>query len=151
MRNALSEVRRIIYDLRPMALDDLGIIPTLKKYTSTRMEYNQGIDIKFRSTESEIPLPKDYEVAIFRLVQECINNALKHANPTEIIVKIEWATKNINIVVRDNGVGFNTKELKTNSFGLIGLRERIDLLKGTMDVQSVIGQGTVVMFQIPYP
>ena len=69
----------------------------------------------------------------------------------QIIVKIEWATKNINIVVRDNGVGFNTKELKTNSFGLIGLRERIDLLKGTMDVQSVIGQGTVVMFQIPYP
>ena len=151
VRNALSEVRRIIYDLRPMALDDLGIIPTLKKYTSTRMEYNQGIDIKFRSTESEIPLPKDYEVAIFRLVQECINNALKHANPTEITVKIEWATKFINIVVRDNGIGFNTKDIKQGSFGLIGLQERIELIKGSMDVQSVIGQGTLVMFQIPYP
>ena len=151
VRNALSEVRRIIYDLRPMALDDLGIIPTLKKYTSTRMEYNQGIDIKFRSIGSEVPLPKDYEVAIFRLVQECINNALKHANPTEINVKIEWATKFTNIVVRDNGVGFNTKEVKQGSFGLIGLQERIDLIKGTMDVQSVIGQGTTVMFKIPYP
>ena len=151
VRNALSEVRRIIYDLRPMALDDLGIIPTLKKYTSTRMEYHQGIDIKFRSIESEVPLPKDYEVAIFRLVQECINNALKHANPTEITVKIEWATKFINIVVRDNGVGFNTKEIKQGSFGLIGLQERIELIKGSMDVQSVIGQGTLVMFQIPYP
>ena len=151
VRNALSEVRRIIYDLRPMALDDLGIIPTLKKYTSTRMEYHQGIDIKFRSIESEVPLPKDYEVAIFRLVQECINNALKHANPTEITVKIEWATKFINIVVRDNGIGFNTKDIKQGSFGLIGLQERIELIKGSMDVQSVIGQGTLVMFQIPYP
>jgi len=151
VRNALSEVRRIIYDLRPMALDDLGIIPTLKKYTSTRMEYHQGIDIKFRSIESEVPLPKDYEVAIFRLVQECINNALKHANPTEITVKIEWAKKYINIVVRDNGVGFNTKQIKQGSFGLIGLQERIELVKGSMDVQSVIGQGTLVMFQIPYP
>ncbi len=151
VRNALSEVRRIIYDLRPMALDDLGIIPTLKKYTSTRMEYNQGINITFRSTESEISLPKDYEVAIFRLVQECINNSLKHANPTQINVKIEWAAYFINIVVRDNGIGFNTKEVKSTSFGLIGLRERIELLKGTMEVQSVIGQGTLVMFQIPYP
>ena len=151
VRNALSEVRRIIYDLRPMALDDLGIIPTLKKYTSTRMEYHQGIDIKFRSIESEVPLPKDYEVAIFRLVQECINNALKHANPTEITVKIEWATKFINIVVRDNGIGFNTKQIKQGSFGLIGLQERIELVKGSMNVQSVIGQGTLVMFQIPYP
>ena len=151
VRNALSEVRRIIYDLRPMALDDLGIIPTLKKYTSTRMEYHRGIDIKFRSIESEVPLPKDYEVAIFRLVQECINNALKHANPTEITVKIEWATKFINIVVRDNGIGFNTKDIKQGSFGLIGLQERIELIKGSMDVQSVIGQGTLVMFQIPYP
>jgi len=151
VRNALSEVRRIIYDLRPMALDDLGIIPTLKKYTSTAMEYNQGIDIKFRSTKSEISLPKDYEVAIFRLVQECINNALKHANPTEINVKIEWATYFINVVVRDNGVGFNTKELKPGTFGLVGLRERIDLLKGSMDVQSAKGKGTLVMFQIPYP
>lgn len=151
VRNALSEVRRIIYDLRPMALDDLGIIPTLKKYTSTMMEYNQGIDIQFRSIESEVPLPKDYEVAIFRLVQECINNALKHANSTEINVKVEWAPKFINVVVRDNGVGFNTKEKKPHSFGFIGLQERIDLLKGSMDVKSKIGQGTVVMFRIPYP
>ena len=151
VRNALSEVRRIIYDLRPMALDDLGIIPTLKKYISTTMEYNQGIDINFRSTGADIPLLKDYEVAIFRLVQECINNALKHANPTEINVKIEWATKLINVVVRDNGVGFNEEEVKPNSFGLIGLQERVDLLKGSMVVQSVIGQGTLMMFQIPYP
>jgi two-component system, NarL family, sensor histidine kinase DegS len=151
VRNALSEVRRIIYDLRPMALDDLGIIPTLKKYISTTMEYNPGIDINFLSSGCEILLPKDYEVAIFRLVQECINNALKHANPTEINVKVEWAREHINVVVKDNGIGFNKEEVKPNSFGLIGLQERIDLLKGSMDVQSVIGQGTLIMFQISYP
>ncbi len=151
VRNALSEVRRIIYDLRPMALDDLGIIPTLKKYISTTMEYNPGIDINFLSSGCEILLPKDYEVAIFRLVQECINNALKHANPTEINVKIEWARQHINVVVKDNGIGFNKEQVKPNSFGLIGLKERVDLLKGSMDVQSVIGRGTLIMFQISYP
>ena len=57
----------------------------------------------------------------------------------------------MNIVVCDNGVGFNTKEIKQGSFGLIGLQERIELIKGSMEVQSVIGQGTLVMFQIPYP
>lgn len=150
VRNALSEVRRIIYDLRPMALDDLGIIPTLKKYISTTMEYNPGIQITFLSTESDLKLPNDYEVAIFRLIQECLNNAIKHAEPTIIQVKLERASKNINVVVRDNGKGFDTEQLKPNSFGLIGLQERVDLLKGKMEIKSKIGEGTLVMFQIPY-
>lgn len=151
VRNALSEVRRIIYDLRPMALDDLGIIPTLKKYISTTMEYNPDINITFWSSESEFSLPSDYEVAIFRLVQECINNALKHANASEITVKLEWKSKRVNVVVRDNGKGFNQQEVKNDSFGLIGLRERVDLLNGTIELHSKIGQGTVVVFKIPYP
>ena len=151
VRNALSEVRRIIYDLRPMALDDLGIIPTLKKYISTTMEYNPNVNIDFWSSESEFSLPSDYEVAIFRLVQECINNALKHAHPSEITVKLEWKNTHVNVVIRDNGKGFNQSEVKPGTFGLIGLRERVDLLSGTMELHSKIGQGTVVVFRIPFP
>ena len=151
VRNALSEVRRIIYDLRPMALDDLGIIPTLKKYILTTMEYNPKVNIEFWSSESEFVLPSDYEVAIFRLVQECINNALKHAAPSEVFVKLEWKDKHVNVVVRDNGKGFNENEVKPGSFGLIGLKERVDLLSGTMELRSKVGQGTVVAFKIPFP
>ena len=150
VRNALSEVRRIIYDLRPMALDDLGIVPTLKKYISTIMEYNPKVDISFRTSDNELKLPSDYEVAIFRLTQECINNALKHAKPTEIVVNLEYVNSLLNVIIRDNGIGFNRNDIKNDSFGLIGLQERVDLLNGTMEINSKEGQGTSVLFKIPF-
>lgn len=151
VRDALSEVRRIIYDLRPMALDDLGIVPTLKKYLSTMMEYNPGVDIQFLSYNNEKRISSDYEVAIFRLVQESVTNALKHGKCKSIIVKIEWTHNDINIIVKDNGVGFDKQNVKDQSFGIIGMTERIELLKGSIDILSKIGQGTTVMFKIPYP
>lgn len=151
VRDALSEVRRIIYDLRPMALDDLGIVPTLKKYLSTMMEYNPGVDIQFLSYNNEKRISSDYEVAIFRLVQESVTNALKHGKCKSIIVKIEWTHNDINIIVKDNGVGFDKQNVKDQSFGIIGMTERIELLKGSIDILGKIGQGTTVMFKIPYP
>jgi len=151
VRNALSEVRRIIYDLRPMALDDLGIVPTLKKYLSTVMDYNDGVYIQFLSSGQERRISSGHEVAIFRLVQECVNNSLKHGNPKEINVKIEWARNDINIVVKDDGEGFDTENVREHSFGIIGMKERIDLLEGKMELHSGIGKGTIVIFKIPYP
>ncbi|MEO4054163.1 sensor histidine kinase [Solibacillus sp. CAU 1738] len=149
VRNALSEVRRIIYDLRPMALDDLGIVPTLKKYLSTVMEYNRGVDIHFQSFNQEKRLATNYEVAIFRLVQESVTNAIKHGESSEIFVKLEWLPKTINISVKDNGKGFDKNNIKDQSFGIIGMTERIDLLKGEIDIHSVVDKGTIIMFKIP--
>lgn len=151
VRNALSEVRRIIYDLRPMALDDLGIVPTLKKYVTTIMEYNPGVNIEFQSYSTEQRIPSEYEVAIFRMVQECITNALKHGKPTEISVKLEWLRNDINIVVKDNGAGFDMNQVSDKSFGIVGMKERIELLKGTIEIISTIGRGTIVVFKIPFP
>lgn len=151
VRNALSEVRRIIYDLRPMALDDLGIVPTLKKYILTTMEYNKGAEINFNSSGIEKTLPSNYEVAIFRLVQECINNALKHGNSRVISVKLEWLSNTVNIVVKDDGVGFVREDVRPQSFGLLGMAERAELLNASMDIHSVIGKGTVVLFKLPFP
>jgi two-component system, NarL family, sensor histidine kinase DegS len=151
VRNALSEVRRIIYDLRPMALDDLGIGPTLKKYLSTIMEYNAGVDIQFVSYNNERRISSDYEVAIFRLVQESVNNALKHGKPKNIIVKFEWLRDEINVVVKDDGAGFDTEHIREGSFGLIGMNERIELLKGNLKITSTIGKGTTIMMKVPLP
>ncbi|MEK4384829.1 sensor histidine kinase [Solibacillus sp. FSL W7-1464] len=151
VRNALSEVRRIIYDLRPMALDDLGIDPTLKKYLSTIMEYNPGVEIQFLSYNNERRIPSDYEVAVFRLVQESVNNALKHGKPNLIIVKLEWLCDEINVVIKDNGVGFDTESVREGSFGIMGMRERIDLLKGSLKISSSIGKGTTILMKIPLP
>lgn len=149
VRNALHEVRRIIYDLRPMALDDLGIVPTLRKYLSTVEEYNPGVIIEFKSNGVERRIPSNFEVSIFRLVQECVTNALKHGKTKEIWVKIEWLKSAVNIVVKDNGVGFDRNVEKEKSFGLIGMRERVELLKGSMQIDSTIGKGTIMLFKIP--
>ena len=149
VRNALLEVRRIIYDLRPMALDDLGLIPTLRKYSSTVMEYQKGVTIHFTNNGAEKRIESNIEVAIFRLVQECITNALKHGNSRDVWVKVEWLRDTMNIVVKDNGKGFEANQTKDKSFGIIGMRERMELLKGEMKIMSTIGKGTTVLFRIP--
>jgi len=149
VRNALLEVRRIIYDLRPMALDDLGLIPTLRKYSSTVMEYKKDVTIHFMNNGTEKRFESSIEVAVFRLVQECISNALKHGKSRDVWVKVEWLRDTMNIVVKDNGEGFDPNQTKEKSFGIIGMRERVELLKGEMKIMSTIGKGTTVLFRIP--
>ncbi|MGF9892626.1 histidine kinase [Priestia megaterium] len=150
VRSALYEVRRIIYDLRPMALDDLGLIPTLRKYLDTIEDYNEGKPrITFISIGQEKRTASKLEVALFRLVQEAVTNALKHADATEIQVKIEFNNEHAILLVKDDGCGFNEEEKKENSFGLIGMKERVDLLDGTISVHSKINQGTLVMIKVP--
>nr|WP_269448602.1 sensor histidine kinase [Metabacillus kandeliae] len=154
VRDALYEVRRIIYDLRPMALDDLGLIPTLRKYMATIEEYNGKTKIDFQSLGEgeERRLPPRFEVALFRLAQEAVTNALKHSEASEITVKVEVSSENVNLAVRDNGKGFEMKEIKTKknkSFGLLGMKERVELLDGKMTIDSKIGLGTFIMIQVP--
>ena len=148
-REALHEVRRIIYDLRPMALDDLGLVPTLKKYLKKMMGYNEGVYIHFTSKGPDKRFDSNFEASAFRLIQESVSNALKHAEAKDIWVKLEWLHDTMNIVVKDNGKGFAKEEIKDKTFGLIGMHERIELLKGTIRIDSKIGQGTTVFIQIP--
>ncbi|SLL07673.1 signal transduction histidine kinase [Mycobacteroides abscessus subsp. abscessus] len=149
VRSALYEVRRIIYDLRPMALDDLGLIPTLKKYLKTIEEYHESTKIEFATIGKEARLPSKYEVALFRLVQESVQNALKHAEASNIAVKVELRRDQIIVLVKDNGKGFDKNQKKEESFGLIGMRERVQLLDGEITIDSKIGVGTIVMINVP--
>lgn len=149
VRSALYEVRRIIYDLRPMALDDLGLIPTLKKYLATIEDYNKNVQFSFASFGEEKRLETKYEVALFRLVQEAVQNALKHAEPSEIKVKVEMKSNAALIIVKDDGKGFDTTKKKEKSFGLVGMRERVDMLDGELNIDSSIGEGTIVTIHLP--
>lgn len=154
VRNALYEMRRIIYDLRPMALDDLGLIPTLRKYLYTTEEYNGKVKIHFQcigETEDKRLAPQ-FEVALFRLAQEAVSNALKHSESEEITVKVEITKDFVILMIKDNGKGFDLKEAKekkNKSFGLLGMKERVDLLEGTMTIDSKIGLGTFIMIKVP--
>ncbi|WP_040204210.1 sensor histidine kinase [Neobacillus jeddahensis] len=149
VRSALYEVRRIIYDLRPMALDDLGLVPTLRKYLQTIEEYHNNAKINFVNIGVERRLPTKYEVALFRMIQESVQNALKHANACEIKVTLEITNTAISVLVKDNGVGFDTSQKKPESFGIIGMRERVDLLDGEITYDSKIGRGTTVLIHVP--
>ncbi|WP_101843021.1 sensor histidine kinase [Halobacillus sp. Marseille-P3879] len=148
VRSALYDVRRIIYDLRPMALDDLGLIPTLKKYLATIEEYNK-LQINFTSLGRERRLESKYEVAIFRLIQEAVQNAVKHAEADSIDVKVELRNEKTRIVIKDDGKGFDPEVKKDKSFGLMGMRERVDMVNGELHIQSSPGQGTIVTIELP--
>ncbi|MEH7119375.1 sensor histidine kinase [Neobacillus vireti] len=149
VRAALYEVRRIIYDLRPMALDDLGLVPTLRKYLQTIEEYHNHSRIEFVNTGLELRLPTKYEVALFRMIQESVQNALKHADACEIKVSLEITNSAVTVLIKDNGVGFDTSIKKPESFGMIGMRERVDLLEGEITYDSKIGKGTSVHIRVP--
>ena len=149
VRSALFEVRRIIYDLRPMALDDLGIVPTLKKYLQTTEEYHSNFQITFKNLKEERRLESKYEVAIFRLIQEAVQNAIKHSNGNQIQVKLIINQNSLTATVKDNGRGFDPENVKEGSFGLMGMKERIELLNGKMELCSKKGVGTVVSINFP--
>lgn len=148
IRMSLYEVRRIIFDLRPMVLDDLGLIPTLKKYVSTISEYHDT-KIEFIPVSKEKRLHPKYEVAFFRLVQESVQNAIKHAKATLITVKLELGLNHLSLIVKDNGKGFDPCEIKDKSFGLIGMRERVEMLDGKMTIDSEKEKGTTIFITVP--
>lgn len=148
IRASLHEVRRIIYDLRPMALDDLGLFPTVKKYATTAIGDKLNLDLNFTGDDKDVE--PTYEIAIFRLVQEALQNILKHAFAENIILHIKIKEKQINILIEDDGVGFDFMHDKEQSFGIIGMRERVDLLDGSISINSLVGQGTKITVVLPY-
>ncbi|WP_047980842.1 sensor histidine kinase [Ornithinibacillus contaminans] len=149
VRTSLYEVRRIIYDLRPMALDDLGLIPTIKKYITTTAEYNQ-VKIDFKSIGEVKRINQKYEIAFFRLAQEAIQNAVKHAEASLITVKIEICSNNLNLTIADDGKGFDPTLKRDKSFGLMGMKERVEMFDGSMEINSTIGKGTKIIIRVPY-
>ncbi|WP_347862382.1 ATP-binding protein [Salimicrobium sp. PL1-032A] len=150
VRSSLHEVRRIIYDLHPVALDELQIVPALRKYLTTVSEDHQ-FDIRFRLFGEERRLTSDYEVAVFRLVQEAVQNARKHAEAERIDVRFEWTPGSIIIVIKDDGKGFDLRDKHEDSFGLFGMRERVELLNGYFNIDSSLGSGTSVTIKLPLP
>ncbi|CAN7151884.1 sensor histidine kinase [Paenibacillus sp. LjRoot153] len=153
VRNGLEEVRKIIFNLRPMALDDLGIVPTLRKYVQD-FEDKYRIHTQFNLVGKETRIPSGLEIAIFRLVQEALSNINKHAKATFLSVELTLEPDQVQIYVVDNGIGFDVpltelRIAKGNNFGLLGMRERVELLEGTMVLESEKGSGTKITMLIP--
>jgi len=153
VRSGLEEIRKIIFNLRPMALDDLGLVPTLRKFTQD-FEEKTKIHTVFELIGKETRMPSAMEAAIYRLVQEAFTNALKHASASHVMLEINYQPQHISLVIQDNGVGFNSDLIEQDAtrnahFGLVGMRERIELIEGRMDIDSNPGRGTKIIIDIP--
>lgn len=149
VRSSLYEVRKIIYDLRPMALDDLGLIPTIRKYIANLTDFHK-VEIDFVVIGEEKRLQQKYEIALFRMMQESVQNAIKHARPSLIQIKLQIQKDFVIMVVKDDGCGFDVNVKKEGSFGLIGMNERVDMLGGELEIKSKPNAGTTVMIRVPH-
>jgi len=152
VREVLQDLRKIIFDLRPMALDDLGIVPTLKRFVSNHQEkYDMPIELIIIGEDKK--LSTSLSLAIYRTVQEALTNVRKHASASKVTIKIEFANNKINLSIKDNGCGFNVEEAlndeKSECYGLIGVQERIELLEGEVDFISSPEKGTTIKAVVP--
>ena len=152
VRQSLQDVRKIIFDLRPMVLDDLGLIPAVKRYAEDyQAQYNIPVEILIIGTSRRFSMTT--EVALFRILQECLSNIRKHAKANRVMVKIEILPGKINLVIKDDGMGFIMDQSKNSSkrdcFGLLGMRERTQILKGEIIINSAPGQGTMINISVP--
>lgn len=148
VRACLKETRKIIFDLRPMTLDDLGLVPTVKRFLDTVKERSDIIwAVKILGEERR--LDSYVEVGLFRTIQEAVNNVEKHAGASIINIVMEFRRDMLTVTIEDNGVGFNTADNVGNeSFGLLGMRERINLLSGDLIIKSEKGVGTKISIKV---
>lgn len=141
-----QKVRGFIFDLRPMMLDDLGLVPTLRRYIDAFKEQS-GMDVSINVSGAERRLEPYLEVMIFRAVQELLGNAARHSQATQVKVQLDMGVDLIRIVVDDNGRGFDPDILNdSNNLGLKLIRERAEMLGGKFEIDSSLGSGAKIPF-----
>ena len=149
-RQALQEMRLLLFELRSLNLKEAGLIPALEQRLEV-VERRAGVDVKL-AVSGNICLPEEAEEAVYRIAHEALNNALKHAGATAVIVKFEGRVDAIILTVQDNGCGFDTTLAKRLSgLGLVSMQERTEKLDGRFIITSTPNVGTVVCAEIPLP
>jgi two-component system sensor histidine kinase DegS len=150
IRTTLKDIRRIIYDLMPMSLDDLGLIPTVKRLITDIGDNNDIEIVTFMESKEEI-LDNMINLMIFRIVQESFTNILKHANAKHVKFSLIINHEMIALEIEDDGIGFDLQSAldSRKGFGLYNLRERVELLNGNFNIITGDRMGTKIIIQIP--
>lgn len=147
--STFQKVRDFIFDLRPMMLDDLGLVPTLTRYVETFREQS-GIEVRLISTGMEQRFESYLEVMVFRAIQELLGNIAHHSQATQVIIQMDSSASGLRVSLEDNGKGFDVEKVREKSgMGLKVIRDRVQMLGGTMEVHSTIDHGAHILFQIP--
>jgi two-component system sensor histidine kinase DegS len=144
----VRDIRRLIYDLRPAALDELGLVPALRDYLD-RCQREHGLIIEFNADDGN-RLPAPVETALFRIVQEAVNNVVRHARARHVRVTLNRSPHCTVLRVADDGQGFDPEDrLSAEHLGLWSINERVRQFGGSFDLHSTPGQGTVLDLQVP--
>ncbi len=151
--DSLHELQRLIADLRPSHLDDLGLPAALRWYAGVVQE-RTGLKIMVDIEGDELLISPALKIAVFRIVQEALNNITKHAQAKDVFIKLEYRTTHLVVSVRDDGIGFDLDKVQMSrsrrpSLGLAGMQERAALVRGEVSIQSSPGQGTLVEARLP--
>jgi len=148
---AVEDVRRLALDLRPAALDDLGLVPALEWYLKERAG-KSGLSIHFAAGQiKELQLPREKEVVLYRVVQEALSNTIRHANARHAWVDLGLEDGRLKISIRDDGCGFDLHQVTASNsggLGLLGMRERVELIGGLYEIHSKPGEGTRIDVEV---
>jgi two-component system sensor histidine kinase UhpB len=150
---ALEDLRKIVYDLRPSMLDDLGLIPAISWYARSNLEPS-GIKVYFDIVDDNIRIPPHKETLLFRVTQEAVSNILRHAHAGSVTIGLENKENQINLWVEDDGKGFDVDEVvgdavRMKRLGLLGIKERASLVGGEVLISSVPDSGTRLRVSVP--
>jgi two-component system sensor histidine kinase DegS len=149
--STFQKVRDFIFDLRPMMLDDLGLVPTVKRYVDAFKE-KTGLPVNLTVTGADRRMESAREVILFRGVQELLSNIRQHAQASQVRLLLDIDGARVRVTVEDNGKGFDPEAAlasKQRSTGLPALRERMDLLGGSLTIDSQVGQGARFVLYVP--
>jgi len=149
----VEDTRRLILDLRPPVLDDLGLLPAVRMLAETRLE-QQGVGVSLTAEGLETRLPSHLEVTIFRVLQEAISNCARHAQAKSVRIHLKGDGRRFRAIIQDDGVGFDTSTASRSAdgksaLGIVGMRERASLLGGTLGIRSRGEEGTTVELDVP--
>tara|TARA_B100000768_G_scaffold76390_1_gene72865 strand:- start:1222 stop:2175 length:954 start_codon:yes stop_codon:yes gene_type:complete len=143
-------MHNIIRKLRPGSLDNLGLKDTLKDLVASWKKQHKGLDIILIADANLDNLGEAININVYRIIQEAMNNCLKHADATKVNILIEIKNENLFLEFSDNGVGFNKDILsKTKQFGIVGIQERVNSLRGKFELITKKNKGTILKFYIP--
>lgn len=154
IKSVINDMRGIIYNLKPMSLDDIGLLVTIERFAGRLMDLN-NINVIVHSNAETMEIHPVIKLTLFRIIQEACNNVIKHAQATEICININFEEHRVTVAIIDNGTGFLMKEDSpeekghSSSFGLSIMKERISLLSGKVEIKSERGLGTTVTVSAP--
>ncbi|HNL64810.1 MAG TPA: GAF domain-containing protein, partial [Ferruginibacter sp.] len=144
-----QSIRRILNELRPVILDDYGLLEALR-WQAQQFTANTHIPVAMTASESDMKIPEEISTCIFRIFQEALTNITRYAKATQVKVSLDIDSDSVLLNIEDNGLGFDTGLTKTKkSFGILGMKERVASLNGRFDLSSVPGNGTRISIHIP--